>query len=235
MKECDGGRRWCWACAVEQPGFSIVEVLFTHHICCARDGKSWLCRNDQAHRIEEDILFEVKRFEGGNHRQPDGKVYNIARSLHRYRLHACASCGVLWSQSPVTVTCVQPVDLNLCDPRGDLLTIQLWLYVLAEIILHHKMHRHVIYSGANSRRDCTSCRRVVCGALQIKKPRVLNHVFFLRRQPQIFENVTLERIPLEKRPKRAKYRHLLKAPDLNFGTGHAEVFGCVSGQDVVGS
>jgi len=43
------------------------------------------------------------------------------------------------------------------------------------------------------------------------------------------------RIPPEKRPKRAKYRHLLKAPDLNFGTGHAEVFGCVSGQDVVGS
>jgi len=49
----------------------------------------------------------------------------------------------------------------------------------------------------------------------------------------------LERIPLEKRPKKAKYRHLLrlKATDLNsgHGTGHAEVFGCVSGQDVVGS
>ena len=45
----------------------------------------------------------------------------------------------------------------------------------------------------------------------------------------------LKRIPLEKRPKRAKYRHLLKAPDLNSGTGHAEVFACVSGQDVVGS
>jgi len=44
-----------------------------------------------------------------------------------------------------------------------------------------------------------------------------------------------ERIPLEKRPKKAKYRHLLKAPDLNSGTEHADVFGCVGGQDVVGS
>jgi len=48
-------------------------------------------------------------------------------------------------------------------------------------------------------------------------------------------DVSGKRIPFQKRPKRAKYRHLLKAQDLNSGTGHAEVFGCVSGQDVVRS
>jgi len=45
----------------------------------------------------------------------------------------------------------------------------------------------------------------------------------------------LKRIPLEKRPRNVQYRHLLKAPDLNSGTECSEVFGCVSGQDVVGS
>jgi len=49
-----------------------------------------------------------------------------------------------------------------------------------------------------------------------------------------FPPSTLQRIPLGKRPKRAKYQHLLKT-DLNSGTRHAQVFGCVSGQDVVGS
>jgi len=45
----------------------------------------------------------------------------------------------------------------------------------------------------------------------------------------------LKRIPLEKRPENAQYLPLLKAPDLNSGTECSEVFGCVSGQDVVGS
>jgi len=50
---------------------------------------------------------------------------------------------------------------------------------------------------------------------------------------RIFGRHMVKRIPLEKRPKKAKYRHLLKAPVLNSGTEHAGGFGCVSGQDVV--
>jgi len=42
---------------------------------------------------------EVKRFEGGHHRQHDGKTYDIARSLHRPRTYACESCDVIWSPS----------------------------------------------------------------------------------------------------------------------------------------
>jgi len=49
-----------------------------------------------------------------------------------------------------STTCLQPMDLNLCDPWGELLTMQLYLYILAEIILHHKMQTLVIYSGTNS-------------------------------------------------------------------------------------
>jgi len=36
MRECDGGRRGCWAYAAEWPGFSIVEVLFIHILCSRR-------------------------------------------------------------------------------------------------------------------------------------------------------------------------------------------------------
>jgi len=46
--------------------------------------------------------------------------------------------------------------------------------------------------------------------------------------------VELKRVSLEKCPKNAQYRHLLKAPDLNSGTERSEVFGCVSSQHVVG-
>jgi len=48
-------------------------------------------------------------------------------------------------------------------------------------------------------------------------------------------DIISKRIPLEKRPKNAQYRHLLKAPDLNAGTEHSEGFSCVSGQDMVRS
>jgi len=60
----------------------------------------------------------------------------------------------------------------------------------------------------------------------------------LTTQISVYPNLSmvhLKRIPLEKRPKNVQYRHLLKAPDLDYGTKHFEVFGHVSGQDVVGS
>jgi len=46
------------------------------YMYCARGGKSWLCPTYQAHRVEEDILLEVNRFEGGHHRSHDGKTYD---------------------------------------------------------------------------------------------------------------------------------------------------------------
>jgi len=39
------------------------------------------------------------------------------------------------------------------------------LHVLSGTILHNKMHRRVIYSGARSWRYRMSCHRVICGAL----------------------------------------------------------------------
>ena len=69
------------------------------YICCARGGKSWLCRTYQAHRVEEVILLEVDRFEGEHHCKHDGKTYDIAMILHRPRAYACESCGVIWSPS----------------------------------------------------------------------------------------------------------------------------------------
>ena len=57
------------------------------------------------------------------------------------------------------------MDLKSCDARGDLWTMRLWLHVLVGTILHHKMHRVVIYSIANSWIYRTSCHRVMCGVL----------------------------------------------------------------------
>jgi len=37
MKECDGGRRKCWAYAAERPGFSIVKVLFMYVLFSRRE------------------------------------------------------------------------------------------------------------------------------------------------------------------------------------------------------
>jgi len=53
---------------MQQSGQDLASWKCFAYMCSARGGKSWLCRTHQAHRVEEDILLEVKRFEGGHHR-----------------------------------------------------------------------------------------------------------------------------------------------------------------------
>jgi len=55
-------------------------------------------------------------------------------------------------------TCSSPMDLKSCDARGDLWTMRLWLHVLAGNILHHKMHRLVIYSIVDVYQQNVFCR-----------------------------------------------------------------------------
>jgi len=53
------------------------------YIYCARGGKSWLCRTHGAHRVEKDTLLEAHRFEGGHHRQHDGKTRTSCRKARQ--------------------------------------------------------------------------------------------------------------------------------------------------------
>ena len=52
----------------QQSGQDLASWKCFSHIYCARGGKSWLYCTFQARHIEEDILLEVNRFEGGHHR-----------------------------------------------------------------------------------------------------------------------------------------------------------------------
>jgi len=67
-----------------------------------------------------------------------------------------------------STACSQPMDLNYCDPRpgGDLWTSCDSIFWWGPYyILHHKMHRLIIYNCANSWWYCTSCRHFICGVL----------------------------------------------------------------------
>jgi len=53
---------------MQQSGQDLASQKYFSYMCCARGRKSWLCRTYHAHRVEEDTLLEVNRFEGGHHR-----------------------------------------------------------------------------------------------------------------------------------------------------------------------
>jgi len=90
---------------MQQSGQDLASWKCISYIYCGRGGKSWLCRRYRAHRVEKDTLLEANRFEGGHHRQHDGKTYDISSKLlsaatsQRYRLHLFASCGAIFSSS----------------------------------------------------------------------------------------------------------------------------------------
>jgi len=52
---------------MQQSGQDLESWKCFSYISCARGGKSWLCCTCPARRVEEDILLEVNRFEGGRH------------------------------------------------------------------------------------------------------------------------------------------------------------------------
>jgi len=122
---------WRWRSAMvegagaglmQQSGQDLASWKCFPYIYCARGGKSWLCRTYRAHRVHEDTLLEANRFEGGHHRQHDGKTHDIASSAGDCpRAYACASCDVYCPrQNMGSTTCSQPMEHNLGDPRGDL-------------------------------------------------------------------------------------------------------------------
>jgi len=53
---------------MQQSGQDLASWKCFSYIFCAQGGKFWLFRTCQAYRVEEDILLEVNRFEGGHHR-----------------------------------------------------------------------------------------------------------------------------------------------------------------------
>ena len=53
---------------MQQSGQDLASWKCFSYMRRTRGGKSWLCRTYQAHRVEEDTLLEVNRFEGGHHR-----------------------------------------------------------------------------------------------------------------------------------------------------------------------
>jgi len=101
---------------MQQSGHDLASWKCFLYIYCTRGRKSWLCRTYQTHRVEEVVFPEANRFEGGHHRQHDGKTYNIDRILHCPRAYACCILwrnmvpARTWGQKPVhnlwTSTCV---------------------------------------------------------------------------------------------------------------------------------
>jgi len=59
---------------MQQSGQDLASWKCFPYIYVARGRKSWLSRTHRAHRVEEDTLLEVNIFEGGHHRQHDGKI-----------------------------------------------------------------------------------------------------------------------------------------------------------------
>ena len=53
---------------MQQSGRDLESKKYFSYIYCAAGRKSWLCRTYQVHCVEEDILLDVDRFEGGHHR-----------------------------------------------------------------------------------------------------------------------------------------------------------------------
>jgi len=53
---------------MQQSGQDLASWKSFLYIYCVRCGKSWLYGTYQALCVEEDILLDVDRFEGGHHR-----------------------------------------------------------------------------------------------------------------------------------------------------------------------
>jgi len=162
MKECDRGRRGCWADAAEWPGFSIVEMLYIHVLCARR--KILVVPNISNMQCQGEHLVGSEQIWGRTPQITWWQDVQYHQELHCPKAYACASCGVIWSTSEhgvnnlLTTEWIQsagwPVDLTNCCLR-----------VLTLTILHHKMQKCVIYSGVNSWWYCTSCICVICGGL----------------------------------------------------------------------
>jgi len=43
---------------MQQSGQNLASCKCCSYICCARGGKSWLCRTHRAHRVEKDTLLK---------------------------------------------------------------------------------------------------------------------------------------------------------------------------------
>jgi len=116
MKECDGGRRGCWAYATERPGFSIVQVLLIH-ILCSRQ-KILAVRH----------MSSAPRRLGGGHLVGSENIWRRAPQLTRWQdvryfqeLAPAPGVGVAWLLVRLEKSLLVWLDrpIGMCGPRQD--------------------------------------------------------------------------------------------------------------------
>jgi len=161
----DGRRRRCWAYAAERPGFKIRESAFD--ICVVLETGNPGCaariKRAASRRTSRWKWIDLKEGTTNNTMATLTILSRVCTALERTPVNLVVQYGPC--QNMESTTCLQPMDFNLCDPRSDLWTTRFWLHVLAGTMLHHKMHRLVIYDSANSWQYCMSYHRIICGAL----------------------------------------------------------------------